>query len=104
MHGHPQVLSPNMIDPEIQQHYELGLERDRLQDSSPIEFARTTEILQRLLPPLLPGSWMWAAPPDATRYGWRLGDMRFTSSIRWLSISNKRQKPATLQTTLSRST
>ena len=42
-----------MIDPEILAHYELGHERDRLAQgiSSPIEFARTKEILTRFLPP-----------------------------------------------------
>src|SRR5215212_4595989 len=41
-----------MIDPEILAHYELGEEHHRLAHgvSSPIEFARTKEILTRFLP------------------------------------------------------
>jgi SAM-dependent methyltransferase len=39
------------IDPEIRAHYELGVERDRLeQGHSRIEFARTKELLLRYLP------------------------------------------------------
>jgi ubiquinone/menaquinone biosynthesis C-methylase UbiE len=41
-----------MIDPEILAHYALGEEEDRLQRgvSSPIEFVRTKELLERYLP------------------------------------------------------
>jgi SAM-dependent methyltransferase len=41
-----------VIDPEILAHYALGEERDRLGRgvSSPIEFARTKELLERYLP------------------------------------------------------
>lgn len=41
-----------MIDPDIQSHYDLGLERERLvHNGESLEFVRTQELLKRHLPP-----------------------------------------------------
>ena len=38
------------LDPDIESHYRVGLERERLREGGTVEFVRTRELLVRFLP------------------------------------------------------
>jgi hypothetical protein len=57
-----------MSERDVHAHYELGLERGRLSPTSDprLEYVRTTELLERLLPPAPTATSTWAAGPERT--------------------------------------
>jgi hypothetical protein len=58
-----------VIDPAIETHYGTGYERSRLFPGGQpsLEYVRSMELLERLLPAPRPGSWMWAGARDLCR-------------------------------------
>jgi hypothetical protein len=73
-----------VIDPAIETHYGTGYERSRLFPGGQpsLEYVRSMELLERLLPAPRPGSWMWAGARGPMPRRWPGAGTGCTWSIR----------------------